>query len=325
MPSPRIGVVSLSSPVGPVELDRGLARLRAAGFDVVVHPNALARSFVTAGTDEQRAQSLLDYAYDDGTGPDAIDVVWCARGGYGAARLLPLLAAATADRGRPPRPKLLVGYSDVTALHAYVGPAWGWRTLHAPMVAAGGDPSPTPEQWAAVDALVRGETSTASRCGYESPCLRWLANRPTADVGGEVVGGNLSIWVGLAGTPWQPDCRGKIVFLEDVGERPYRIDRMAAQLEQAGMFDGAAAIVLGDFTDCDDETVTMLSGDGQSRVPLRPPVSSADGLAETFGRIARRLGVPLATGLPVGHGPNYWPLRLGEPHRLTADGALVPI
>ncbi|MDB5294446.1 MAG: hypothetical protein JWO31_429, partial [Phycisphaerales bacterium] len=146
MVSPRIGIVSLSSPVGPVELERGLARLRAGGLSYVVHPDALARSFVTAGTDEQRARSLLDYAFDD-----AVDVVWCSRGGYGAARLLPLLAAATPP-GRRPRPKLLVGYSDVTALHEYVRNAWGWRTLHAPMVAAGGGPGPTADEWAAVDA-----------------------------------------------------------------------------------------------------------------------------------------------------------------------------
>jgi muramoyltetrapeptide carboxypeptidase len=315
MAPPRIGIVSLSSPVGPVELERGLARLRAVGLPYVVHPHALARSFVTAGTDEQRARSLLDVAFDD-----AVDVVWCARGGYGAARLLPLLAAATAG-GRTPKPKLLVGYSDVTPLHEFVRAAWGWRTLHAPMVAAAGPPSPTPEQWAAVDALVRGEPA---RCGYESPCLRWMANAPAADDVGEVIGGNLSLWASLAGTPWQPDARGKILFFEDVGERLYRLDRMVVQLEQSGMLDGARAVVLGDFTDCEDEAHTMAGEDGQTRVPLRPTVSLADGLDEVFGRVARRLGVPLASGLTVGHGPNYWPLRLGEPHRLTADGALVP-
>ncbi|MDB5298169.1 MAG: putative muramoyltetrapeptide carboxypeptidase, partial [Phycisphaerales bacterium] len=145
------------------------------------------------------------------------------------------------------------------------------------------------------------------------------------DVAGDVVGGNLSLWASLAGTPWQPDARGKILFFEEVGERLYRVDRMVVQLEQAGMFDGAVAVMLGDFTDCGDESPTMAGGDGRPAVPLRPVVPLADGLGEAFGRVARRLGVPLATGLPVGHGPNYWPLRLGERHRLTAGGALVPV
>jgi muramoyltetrapeptide carboxypeptidase len=308
----RIGVVATSSPLGKVELQGGVDRMKRAGFDVVVHPNVLGRHFVNAGTDEQRASSLVEYAYDD-----SIDAIWCARGGYGAARTAGLVDAMAKNRPQP-KPKMLIGYSDVTFLHEYVRQTWGWQTLHAPMVAA--SPGTSDEQWAAADAIVRGERPAL---GYEKNCLRWLGPAPAKDIAGDVIGGNLSLWVSLAGTPWQPQHRGKILFFEDIGEKLYRLDRMVVQLEQAGMIEGAAAIVLGDFTNCDDESPTMLGDDGVTRVPMRPTLTLQEGLLEIFGRVAKKFGIPLALGLPVGHGPSFWPLRLGAQHRLTVDGSLV--
>lgn len=308
----KIGVVATSSPVGKHELNAGLNRLRKAGFELVVHSNVLNRAFVNAGTDDERATSFLEYAYDD-----SIDAIWCARGGYGAARTVNAIEAMTKDRPSP-KPKLLVGYSDVTFLHEYVRQRWGWRTLHAPMVAA--SPGTPAEQWAAADAIVRGERP---ELGYQRACLRWHGPAPARDIAGDVVGGNLSLWVTLAGTSWQPPAKGKILFFEDIGEKLYRIDRMVMQLEQARMLDGAAAIVLGDFTDCDDESPTVLGDDG-TRVPMRKTLTLDEGLEEIFGRVARKLGIPLASGLPVGHGPSYWPLMLGARHRLTCAGALLP-
>jgi muramoyltetrapeptide carboxypeptidase len=306
----RVGIVACSSPVGLLELERGVRRLRAEGFESVVHPNVLHRHFVNAGTDEARAQSLLDYAYDD-----SIDVVWCARGGYGAARVARLVEEMTRDRPVP-KPKTLVGYSDVTFLHEFVRQRWGWRTIHAPMVSA---MSPHDAEFEAAVALVRGERPALA---YESPCLQWLAHRPGSDLVGDLHGGNLTLWATLAGTPWQPTGAGRILFFEDVGEKLYRLDRYVVQLEQAGMLEGAHAIVLGDFTDCDDEAPTALSEDGTGKSPLRPTVSLDEGLAHIFGRVATRLKIPLARGLPVGHGPNFWPVELGVRHTLTPAGAL---
>ena len=309
----RVGIVSPSSPVGFVELDRGIARLRSIGFDVVEHPSARDRAFVNAGTDEARAQGLIDFAYDD-----AIDLIWCARGGYGAARTVPLLAGATTVRGKP-KPKTLVGYSDVTFLHEYVRQAWDWRTIHASMVCA----LPGDGELAASAALARGERASLP---YAAPgTLRWLANAPSADVVGHAVGGNLAIWSTLAGTPWQPAAGGRILFFEDISERLYRLDRMVVQIEQSGMFDGCAAIVLGDFNECTDESPTMLDPDGgEGRVPMRPTLTIDEGVRTSLGRVAERFGVPLAAGLPVGHGPNFWPVELGASHRLTIEGALIP-
>jgi muramoyltetrapeptide carboxypeptidase len=333
MPSSRIGIVACSSPVGLLELELGLKRLREAGFEYVVHPNVTNRYFVNAGTDDERAQALLDYAFDD-----SIDVLWCARGGYGAARVVSLLhercATLHASGGRifsstatydVPKPKLLVGYSDVTILHEYVRQAWDWKTLHAPMVAASKTP-PTKEEWNAVDSLVRNELPAKP---YTLP-VRWLTSPPSEPVVGDLIGGNLSLWASLAGTPWQPNPRGRILFFEDLGEPLYRLDRMVVQLEQANMLEGAAAIVLGDFADCNDEANTMLDPsqplekiDWTKRVPLRPTLTLDEGLLEIFGRVAKRFNIPLAAGLPVGHGPNFWPLMLGESHRLTRDALLM--
>lgn len=333
MSSPRIGVVACSSPVGLLELELGLKRLREAGFDVVVHPNTTKRHFVNAGTDDERAQALLDYAFDD-----SIDVIWCARGGYGAARVVSLLHERVAELHYSgarifsstatydvPRKKLLVGYSDVTVLHEFVRKTWNWRTLHAPMIAASKTP-PTQDEWHAVDSFVRGEMPSTP---YTLP-VRWLTSPPSENLAGDLIGGNLSLWVSLAGTPWQPDPRGKILFFEDIGEPLYRIDRMVVQLEQANMLEGAEAIVLGDFPDCNDESNTMLDPsqsvdqiDWTKRVPLRPTFTLEQGLLEIFGRVAKRFGIPVATGLPVGHGSNFWPLLLGASHHLNREGLLL--
>lgn len=315
MSSPRIGIVAPSSPVGHQELQRGVERLKRAGFDNVrVHRQALARHFVSAGTNDERANALLDFAFDDG-----IDVIWCARGGYGAAKVVALLAEATKTRGLP-KPKLLVGYSDITILHEFVRNAWGWRTLHAPMITAG--PGTTESMWKAVDAIVRGERPSLP---YEQPgTLRWISGAPSEVIEADVIGGNLSLWASMAGTPWQANARDRILFLEDIDEKVYRLDRMVVQLEQAGMLDGAAAIVLGDFTDCNDESPTVAGPTPDApRVPLRPTWGLDDALLEIFGRVTERLRIPLARNLPVGHGPGFWPLRLGVRHALTPDGVLV--
>jgi muramoyltetrapeptide carboxypeptidase len=127
----RIGVVAPSSAVGQVELANGAAHLRAAGFEVVVHPQCAGLCYTFAGADAERAQALYDFATDPG-----IDAVWAAGGGYGATRMLPLLDGLCEEFGNP-RSKLLVGYSDITVLHEYVRSRWNWSSLHFPMPSAG--------------------------------------------------------------------------------------------------------------------------------------------------------------------------------------------
>ncbi|WP_428938248.1 S66 peptidase family protein [Fontivita pretiosa] len=323
----HVGVVAPCSPVGQIELDFGMEFLRQfADFVVHLHPQCAQQHFIWAGTDQDRAAAFWQYAND----PD-IDVIWSARGGYGATRILPLLEQLTQTHSPPP-PKLLVGYSDVTVLHEFVRRRWRWHTLHAPMLASNLR-ALKPEEWHAILGLVRRQRPPIP---WDSTQLRFLTSPPPQPIRGELIGGNLSLWTALAGTPWQPDAHGKLLFFEDLSERPYRIDRMVTQIAQARMLDGVAGIILGDFTDCQDENVTVLAlppdqaararlqADWSAglRVPLRPVYSPDEALKQIFGTVGSKLGIPVAAGLPVGHGPNFSPLPLGAQYELTPNGQL---
>ncbi|HYO08685.1 MAG TPA: LD-carboxypeptidase [Tepidisphaeraceae bacterium] len=312
----RVGIFAASSPVPEIELAAGLEHLRAGGFEPVVHAQVPKRHFTFAGSDDERAAAICDFAYDD-----SIDVLWAARGGYGAGRLLPILDRLTAHRGAPPpKGKLIVGYSDVTVLHEYARSRWGWSTLHAPMPSASGFPRLDVMEWRAIVAYVRGRPADPP---WAHATLRWLTAPPAGDIEAELIGGNLALWSSLAGTPYAQPARGKILFLEDTDEPFYRIDRMMTQLAQSGALDGAAAIVLGDFTQCRDESAQCLAdaATGTKR-PLRKTYEQPEAWQHIFADLGHHLGVPVAQGLPVGHGPHYAPLPLGARYALTTNGQL---
>ncbi|MGE5612072.1 MAG: S66 peptidase family protein [Bacillota bacterium] len=305
--------MATSSVVPIVELELGVARLRDAGLSVRVHEQCSRQHFTFAGTDPQRAEAFFEYA----TSQD-IDVIWCARGGYGATRILPLLEQMTRERGKPPR-KLLIGYSDVTALHEFVRKRWDWCTLHATMPGALNFDQIHPIEWRATLDWVRG---LATETPWPEP-LKFLTPCPAQPLEGELVGGNLTLWACLAGTPYAPSAAGKILFFEEVGEPWYRIDRMITQIEQAGMLAGAQAILLGDFKDCRDETHRVLKQPGSiEKAPMRPSYSQTQALEEIFGALGQRLAIPVATGLPAGHGPHFAPLPLGAHYQLSPQGTL---
>jgi muramoyltetrapeptide carboxypeptidase len=313
---PRILMIAASSVVPEVEFAIGVEHLRSRGLEVTVHPQVLTQHWLHAGTDASRANALFDAAMDAG-----IDIVYCARGGYGAAKLLPLLDRLTAERGRP-LPKTLVGYSDVTVLHQYVRDRWGWRTIHAPMPAAGNFPTLPAHDMEPLLALLGGQAPT--EYVWEQSTLDWITPPPESPIDAELIGGNLALWQTLAGTPYAPPRRPHILFLEDIGEKFYRIDRMMTHLDQSGLLDTTAAVVLGDFTDCDDETQTCRASreDSGLRRPLRPTFGMSDLLREVFREIGLRRNLPICVGLPVGHGPHFAPLPLGERYRLTPAGRL---
>lgn len=311
----KVLVIAPSSPVGEFELARGVSRLRDAGLDVDVHPDAHRRHFLNAGDDETRAGALLEAA-----GRDDVEVIWCARGGYGATRILPLLERAQRPAGAA---KLLVGYSDITALHEFVRNRWGWYTLHANVPAADSFVRMSQLEWDATLGLVN---RIRPELGVEQARLQRVSGSHQTPVRGELVGGNLTLWAALAGTPWQPSAEGRILFFEDIGEAWYRIDRMVNQMGQSGMFDGLAALVLGDFTDCDDETHLVRdirSADPDARVPLRARIEPEQALREIFGPWGERLGFAVFGGLPVGHGKNQHPLPLGAWYEITPDQRLA--
>ncbi|MGI5200991.1 S66 peptidase family protein [Spirillospora sp. CA-108201] len=303
-PGDRVAVVAPSGPAEPARLEAGCAVLRDLGLDVVVGKHALDRVNLDgagpargdwhrlAGTDADRAADLQAAWCDP-----RVRAVVCARGGYGATRVLDrldwdALHAATEASAASGGPKILHGSSDITALHGAFGTRLRTTTSFGPMpagVVADLDP-------AAPDASL--EALRAALFGGAAPTV--LPGARTLRPGsaeGPLTGGTLSLLAAVLGTPYAPPpAAGRIVFLEDVTEAPYRIDRMLVQLLQAGWFDGAAGFALGSWKDCGDPAE----------------------LDAVFAARLGPLGVPVLAGLPAGHGPLQHTLELGAPAALHA-------
>lgn len=230
----RVAVVSPASAVKPELLERGVERLRAFGYEPVVMPHALARGpLYYAGSAEQRVADL-HAAFADKT----LEGVICARGGWGSAELLPLLDAELIRAN----PKVFVGYSDHTSLHVWFWKECGLPTYYAPMVAAdwAKDDGVDERTWrAAVEGT--GEWSVGPADG-----LRVL-QAGTAE--GRLLGGCLSILAEGLGTPWALDIDEPcILFIEDIGTKPYQWDRMLQHLRFAGWMENVKGVVLGDMS-----------------------------------------------------------------------------
>jgi muramoyltetrapeptide carboxypeptidase len=324
----RIGIIAPSSKVPRVELKLGVDRIRLEGFRVQVHSQCYKSHLFFAGKDEERAKAFFEYAKS----PD-LSVLWCARGGHGSTRLLPILQRMSLNSGVPPK-KLLVGYSDSTALMEYVREFWGWSTLHAPMPSLRKFSLLGANDWQAMSGWIEGLESEAP---WSNLRLKYWTQPPRGKIRGKIVGGNLSVWNCLLATRFQPSVKGCILFLEDVDENLYRIDRMLQHLVNSNSLKGVRAIVLGNFFNCRDGVPQVLKKSLAAKVtskiltnpepkdlqPLRKPMKELPVLKEIFTEFGNRLGVPVAFGLPVGHGPEVSPLPLGADYLLEPSGQLI--
>jgi muramoyltetrapeptide carboxypeptidase len=264
--------VALCAPSGPVDAEafaRGRAIL-AARYQVVHDAGLLERTGYLAGSDDRRAEEIGRALSDP-----SIRAVLCARGGYGLLRILPRLPDA------PDKP--VVGFSDITALHAWLLHR-GVASIHGPNVGS----------------LVKDDGALFSLLEDASPppALSGLRSIHPGRTEGRLVGGNLTVLSHLCGTPYFPDISGAVLLLEDTNEQPYRIDRMITQLRLSGALGMVAGVALGDFTDC---------GDAE-------PV-----LAERLGQLRK----PVLAGLPVGHGERNLALPHGARVRLDADAGTL--
>jgi muramoyltetrapeptide carboxypeptidase len=269
--------VALISPAGPLkgesDVHRAVATVESLGWQAVIGPNALKHNGYFAGTDEERASDLNSAIAN----PD-IDGIWCLRGGYGAMRLLGQLDVSPLRL----RPKPLLGYSDITALHA----AWqrvGIISYHAPVARAELTPFSRESLQRAV--MLRGDSAGTAN---DAHTLR------EGRVTGRIAGGNLALVAALCGTPWAIDFRDAIIVLEDVSEPVYRIDRMLMQLRLSGALDGCRGLIFGHCTNC--------------------PEASDDGVRtvrEVIQETGDALGVPTLLGVPLGHIDDQWTLPLG--------------
>ncbi|MDX1674122.1 MAG: LD-carboxypeptidase [Longimicrobiales bacterium] len=283
--------VALIAPAGPVDgptIDRALERCRRLGLQPDLGPNARARTGYLAGEDGDRADDLRRAIEGDAAG------IWALRGGYGTLRTLEHVDLSPLRA----RPKSFIGFSDNTAVHLALLRE-GIVSFHGPH--AGFEHFP-----AATAAAFRAVVMTPEPAG-PLPVSGDRSVRPEALVPGTaegpLIGGNLSLLAATCGTRYQPDTRGAILFFEDVGEATYRLDRMLMQLRLAGMLDDVAGVAIGD-----------LAGSGEE-------AAARDVVAELLGR----LEVPVAFGLPFGHGEENWTLPLGVPARLDADAGTLAL
>jgi muramoyltetrapeptide carboxypeptidase len=287
-PGDRLAVVAPASPFDPSAFAAGLDELRALGFEPVVDDRVFARRGYVAGAPEVRVAALLAAWRDP-----AVAGLVGARGGYGSAHLLPGLDPEEFRR----QPKVFVGSSDLTALLSFVTLRCGVVAFHGPMVAGGFARGAAGYDADAFVRAVGGPEPMGELAPAGLECVR------RGEAAGPLFGGTLTQLVASLGTPFAFDPPpGHVLFLDEVGERPYRIDRMLTQLAQAGVLARAAAIVFGDLPGCDEPG---------GAVTARSVV--ADCLREFPG--------PVLVGFPSGHTPRpALTLPLGVRARVVATG-----
>jgi muramoyltetrapeptide carboxypeptidase len=283
-----VRVVAPGSPFDEAAFEAGLAVLRGPlGLRPCFREDIRARAGYLAGDDARRLDEWRE-AVADGEAR----AIFCARGGYGAMRLLSALDPAPLLR----RPRLLVGFSDVTALHALLNRA-GLATVHGPVVTQLGR-APA-DAVAHLAALLGGRAARAG--AWAAPVagagLVGTATLTAGRASGPLLGGSLTMLAHLCGTPFLPPLEGAILALEDVGERPYRLDRYLTQLSLSGALDGLAGVAVGQLTGCDE-------GDGAA--------------AEAVRRLVRALGVPAVEGFAFGHEDRNLAMPLGPRATLVA-------
>lgn len=284
-PGDRIGV---AAPAGPFPRDRfemGLERLKNLGFQVEIPPGVFRKNGFLAGTDEERAAGLTAMFADPN-----VKAVIAARGGYGCMRLLDRIDFETLSHP----PKILLGFSDITALLLAFQKKTGMVGIHGPVVTSLSD---------ADDAtLSHLKGLLTGRRVFPIQPQEMRAMRP-GRVEGRLLGGNLTLLVHLLATPYVPNLDGAILFLEDVSEASYRLDRLLITLKLAGLWDNLAGVILGDFNQCG------------------PPEEIRDITQRVFSDFPG----PVVTGFPIGHGARNLALPVGARAVLDADAGILDI
>ena len=280
-PGDRIGVIA---PAGCVKRDallRGVQAIQNHGFEVELSSRILDSKGYLAGDERNRAEDLINFFQRND-----INAIFCARGGFGSAQLLPYLIQSNFR----PAPKIFAGYSDVTFLLNWINNRFGMVTFHAPMVAM---------------ELARGVNGRTQEffwgllTGAKSEWQIDLGDViRTGKAEGEMMGGCLSVLVTTLGTPYEIRTDGKLLFLEDIGERPYRVERMLTHLKMAGKLDRLAGLVFGDFTNCEAE--------------------GSRSVLQIINEIFAQAPYPVVTGMPAGHGREHITLPFGS--NMLLDG-----
>jgi len=297
----RVGVVApASAPNDPKRIEPGLQFLRDLGFDPVLAPNAREKLGFLGGSDAQRAEDLHAMFHDP-----SIKGIFCLRGGYGTTRILHLLDAELIAS----HPKVFVGYSDTTALSAFFFKECALVTFYGPMVAV--------EFWKGATPFIRESfvrtLTTSEPSGPLGKPEGWTKTETLVDgkANGRLIGGCLTLFQCLLGTPYQVSLRDSIFYFEDIDSEPYQTDRTLTHMLEAGMFEGVRGIVVGDCVGCEHE-------EGRSGYDNCQDFRTV--LKERLGP----LGVPILFGAPFGHGDEKATIPYGVEAELDTDrGELI--
>jgi muramoyltetrapeptide carboxypeptidase len=295
-----IGIVSPAGPISDTsKIDRGVRYLESLGYRVTVGKNAALKKGYLAGSDKERVDDLHSmFANGD------VRAIFCMRGGYGTPRLLRLLDYRLIARN----PKILVGFSDITALQLALWHKCRLITFHGPMVgtdmAEAIDPYTEEMFW-----RILSSDAESHKISLDKSVV---LHRGSAV--GRLLGGNLSLIVTLIGTPWFPRLSRAMLFIEEIGEEPYRIDRMLTQLKNAGILDSVSGILSGQLIDCVPQN-------------LSTPQLTADQVLDELQRTLRK---PFLANAPFGHHPTKLTLPVGvraklDTHRRTLTFLESPV
>lgn len=284
-----IGLIAPGSYITQSQLDKSIKNFEELGYKVKYSKNILSKHGYLAGYDYERAADIHEMFADK-----EVDAIAAVRGGYGCARILPMLDYSLIRSN----PKILIGYSDVTSLLYGIYKKTGLVCFHGPVgISTFNDYS--------IEHFKNILSNPAS--SYEMKNLPeedeqiYVISEGVAE--GELVGGNLSIVVSMIGTEYDIDSKNKIIFLEEIGEEPYRIDRMLTQMRQSGKFDGCKAIALGVFERCE-------ARENDPEFPKSLTLKQV--LQDRLGD----LGVPVIYGLSFGHITNKFTIPFGVNARL---------
>ena len=286
-PGDRVYVVSPSSAIAGDVFEKGIRNLKELGLVPVYRPDVTTASGDLAGTHERRVVEFRAALRDPST-----KAIWAARGGYGAGYLLSHFDVEEVRRAR----KWLVGFSDITVLHALWARA-GLASLHGALISVLG-------AWS--DAA-KNEMREYLFCNIAHE-LRGVGLRSGPPALGFLAGGNITMLASMAGTPYLPSWKGAIVVLEDLTTESYRIDRPLLQLLQAGAFNGIKGVVIGQVTDL---------------APIGADATTAKQRAEQF--VLQHLDVPVLTGVEIGHEPTSRAMMLGAEATLDASEGCLTI
>ena len=301
----RIGIASPASGVTKSELRGFIAVCESLGFTPVIGRNVNHRDGYLSAPDQARADEFMAFIEDP-----TIDAIVCARGGYGVMRILPMLDYGSIGQAK----KVIMGFSDITSLLIAANQLSNIVTYHGPVATSTFDRFTLDSfNQTVVDAGFSGETVISSN--NTDTVWSFTDDRLTTihagHARGRLTGGNLAMIVATLGTEYEIDTTGAILFLEEINEEPYRIDRMLTQLWLAGKLQACAGIAIGNFRNCEAKGISI-SGPSFS-------------LTEVLQERTRDLGVPVIYGLPVGHVKSKLTMPVGMPAELDASSKTIRV